>query len=334
MTSTYDYSDWNREKLIHIYKHLQAKKRTYEENRDYLFLKYILYGHHTSFSPFKLDHLSFKKAFSKENSLIKNDYLPYLEHIFSFYLNNDEELVRVPLTKIDTNPESILTSVHDFYYNLDKELFELFNSLYKKRKGTLVFQENRSFSRLLETSNIWISSIEKDNTVGDYVDTVHEYGHGIVDLASSRQGFNPVNNILIELFPLTFQTIYLLTQDELSDLRDDYLNNYKVVMLEYAEEIKAKYNIAIEFGDITSPFDLSCGIKTIWHQDLSVRDIKEAYKTSIGEYIIYVIGYILSQNLINLYFKDQEEFAYTLKNILKSNEHPLKIIKEIEKRTK
>lgn len=334
MASTYDYSDWNREKLIHIYKHLQTKKRTYEENRDFLFLKYILYGYHTDFFPFKLDHFSFKKAFSNENSLIKNEYLPYLEYIFSFYQNNAEELERVSLTKIDTNPESILTSVHDFYYNLDKELFELFNTLYKRRKGTLVFQNDRSFSRLLETSNIWISSIEKNNTVGDYVDTVHEYGHGIVDLASSRQGFNPVNNILIELFPLTFQTIYLLTQDELSELSDDYLNNYKAVMLEYAEEIKAKYNIASTFSDITSPFALSCGIKTLWHQDLSVKEIKEAYKTSIGEYIIYVIGYILSQNLINLYFKDQEEFTYTLKNILKSNERPLKIIKEIEKKTK
>lgn len=275
---------------------------------------------------------NFRTIYKNDFSILYDQYYDYLNDIFEFYkLFSEEEINMENYEHIVNNYEEVFTSVHDFYYSLDKDWFSYFNELYKKRHSTIELSNNRSFSVLFPCSKLWVANIEAKGTIEDYVNTVHEYAHGIDDVIANRVRTYSPQNIFIELFPTVCQMIYL---ENNRDIRNQievnkYLTNFRAQQISTAEEIKVKYNLISTFPNVTNARNLSRLIKRNLGEVISKEYLYLMFKNSIVESICYVYPFIIALELLDLYKTDRDLFKYKMNYIFTSKEHPLEMVKKL-----
>lgn len=332
MTTTESKYKWNKDTLKEAYNKLFFKEdRTEEEENELHFLECILDNSVTLDGMSFVDDIEFAEAFDEEAKTLMSDYTQYLSFIFDFYDNADPDIEQEKFEGFLFSEDDILASVHDFYYKLDKTWFNYFINIFKDRKDNLSFDKSRSFSHYFPKSDIWLANINRTYSIGDYVDGVHEYAHGIADQITGKIKVYSPNNILIEVFPIVCQLIYLYKND-LRGMQPEvskYINNYYATMINYAEEIKTKYNIAATFFHVKNPRNLSRLIKKAWNLSLKKEDIVSLYATPIEENINYVFPFLVAVELLELYTLDPELFKYTANKIITSDKDPLSLLDDL-----
>lgn len=332
MTTVKSEYKWNNEILKDAYNKLFFKQdRTTDEENELCFIGSILDCSASLEGISFVDDIDFSDAFDEEAKTLINDYALYLNYIFDFYDNADPDIEQEKFEGFIFNEEDILTSIHDFYYNLDKKWFGYFNKIFMERKNNLSFDKPRSFSHYFPKSDIWIANISRTYSICDYVDGVHEYAHGIADQINGNIKVYSPKNILIEVFPIVCQLIYLYKND-LKGMQSEvskYINNYYATMICYAEEIKTKYNIASTFFHVKNPRNLSRLIKKTWSLNLKKEDIISLYSTPIEENINYVFPFLVAVELLELYTLDSELFKYSVNKIITSDKEPLPLLDDL-----
>lgn len=333
MFTTNDKNNFKIDKdlLIKAYSNLVNKKRSVLEEKELLYLSLFIKDMNIPAS-IMANSDSFRTIYKNEFSKLYDQYFDYLSTIFEFYeLFGEEEIEAKSYENIIHSYEEIFTSVHDFYYSLDKDWFTYFNELYKKRHSTIEFSSDRSYSILFPCSKLWIANIEIKGTIEDYVNTVHEYAHGIDDAIANRVRTYSPQNIFLELFPTICQMIYL---ENNSDIRNQievnkYLTNFRAEQIFAAEEIKVKFNLVSSFPNVTNARNLSRLIKKNLGEVISKEYLSLMFNNSVAESICYVYPYIIALELVNLYKKDCDLFKYKMNYIFTSKEYPLEIVKKL-----
>lgn len=317
--------------LIDAINNLLTKKRTQSEEKELFFLSLFIEEIEipSSFSSLKDN---FRLVYKNDFNVLYDQYFDYLQDIFAFYdmYGDLEEQVR-SYECIVKSYEEVFSSVHDFYYSLDKNWFKIFNELYKLRHQTISLSNSRSFSVLFPESSLWIANIETKQTIEDYVNTVHEYAHGISDILDNRVRTYSPQNIFIELFPMVCQIIYLQNN---ADIRNQievnkYLTNLQSIQLSEMEEIKVRFNLITSFPNVTSSRNLSRLIKKNLGEVISKEYLNQMFSSSVAENICYTYPYIIALELASLYKTDLDLFKYKMNYILSSKEPPLEIVKKL-----
>lgn len=324
--------DWNYEKLKVIYEELKNKNRSSTEDREFQFLKTFI-DINESIDDIRFnDNTNFAESFRGEFKTLFLDYYQFLPYIFDYYASRDDEISLQTLSALPFTDEEVFQSAHDFYQGLDKEWFKYFNQIYKQRRDFFKFSDVRSFSMYLPSQKIWLANVTREGTIGDFVDTVHEYAHGIADQISTGIRVYSPSNILIELFPIVCQMIFL-NQNNIGALQVEiskYLNNYFKVMHNFAEEVMVKYNIAETFCAVKSARCLSRLVKRTWGFQLGKEDAQMLYSTPVEDNISYVFPFIVALELLDIYSKDPEKFKYLMNLILRTNDEPLDTLKKLK----
>lgn len=322
---------WNIEKLKSIRNALHYKKRTPEEEKEYqLLLSLLACGDTIEGFAFE-EAASFSDVFKSEFVTLFLDYYQFLPYIFEYYNGVNLDLDVQKLAQIEMSEDDILANVHDFYRDLDQEWLTYFNKIYRQRKDFLSFESCRPFSVYLSSSGIWIANLARTRTVADLVDTVHEYAHGIADqISPGIKAYSP-DNILLELFPIVCQLIYL-NQNDLPRLRVEitkYINNYLKTMHDFSEEILVKFNLAEAFGSVRNARCLSRLVRRTWGINLDKEEARILYATPSEENITYVFPFIVALELLDIYENDPDKFKYLMKQILVAEDAPLDTLKRL-----
>lgn len=310
---------------------LLNKKRTVSEEKELLYLSLFIDDVEipSSITP---SNDNFKMNYKNDFITLYDQYFDYLNAIFEFYqLFGDEIKNYENYENIVSSYEDVFSSVHDFYYLLDKDWFSIFNKLYKERHTTVELSNNRSFSVLFPSSQIWIANIEAKGTIEDYVNTVHEYAHGIDDKLVNRVRTYSPQNIFLELFPTICQMIYLENNTDIRNRVEvnKYLMNFRTQQISTAEEIKVKFNLISAFPNVTNARNLSRLIKRNIGEVISKEYLSLMFSHPLAESICYIYPFIIAVELVNLYNEDKDLFKYKMNYLLNSKDHPLEVIKKL-----
>ena len=321
----------DKELLIEASNTLKKKSHSTQEEKELLYLSLFINDMEIP-STIPSSNENFRITYKNDFNILYDQYFDYINAIFDFYLlYGDEEINVENYESIVTSYESVFQSVHDFYYSLDKDWFAIFNKLYKDRHSTVELSSNRSLSILFPCSKLWIANIEAKGTIEDYVNTVHEYAHGIDDAIANRVRSYSPQNIFIELFPTVCQMIYL---ENNSDIRNQieinkYLNNFQAQQIASSEEIKVRFNLVSAFPNVTNARNLSRLIKKYWEKTIPKEYLSLMYSNSLVESICYAYPFIIALELVSLYKQDIDLFKYKMNYILTSKEYPLDVIKKL-----
>ena len=322
---------WNLEKLCKIYTDLENKIRTPEEEKELTLLGTLIGVERENSGLIFNDNTSFSTAFHEEFVSLFNEYYQYLPYIFEYYDLADLDIEKQVFTFLPYTEDEILGSVHDFYLGLDKDWFKYFNKIYKDRKDNISFETIRSFSAYFPSSDFWLANVARSNTIEDFVDCTHEYAHGIADQIAPGIKTYSAENILIELFPIVCQLLFL-HKNNISGLQMEitkYINNYFKVMNDFAEEVRVKYNIAESFCSIKNARCLSRLMKKTWGINMRKEELEALYESPIELNINYIFPFIIALELIDQFNNDEDLFKYNMNQILRSTDEPLVTLKKL-----
>lgn len=226
--------------------------------------------------------------------------------------------------------EHILSMVDTFYKDFDDELYQYFLQVYNDRDGTVRCMPINENETKTDGTTLFIDGVKKNfisiyetTPVSTYACTVHEYGHAIANLinpevsyADREDLFTEVASIFPELVALydngfnfdTIQVLYSLYTTLVTYINSaEYLCLHTPIVNAWAEN---KHVMGNKFFD-----DLEEGY------DIDDECFEESLSTTIEDEGIYVISYIVSLELLNIYKKDKKQALELFKRFLK---HPAK----------
>lgn len=223
-----------------------------------------------------------------------------------------------PIDTYSLKDSTILGFTHDFYNHLDKEFASIFNRLYRERKNNFKFSKKRSGSFYIQELNYHYINVERDNTVDDFLNTGHEYAHGIVDNLFPRNYFES-NYPFIEFFPLFIE---FLMGDELNktfmDLEKDILYIRATTIhscLNYAKEIILEARYLAQLDIIKNKNETINDLAKFGK--IGKGSAKKIFNKPIMERLLYVTSFLTAIELYYLYLIDPELSIYISKEIIK-----------------
>ena len=147
-------------------------------------------------------------------------YMPYIKQFAKLKLSK-KELPDISIYEI--TPSLLLSFVHDLYNSMPPVIKSKFNKVFKERKDNLKFSEYRSTTIFIPHLNASYINVQVENTIEDFMNIAHEYGHAVADLLSCYYDYfaNPPFN---ELFSLIMELIAC-------DFIDDHYNVPKETIL-------------------------------------------------------------------------------------------------------
>lgn len=223
-----------------------------------------------------------------------------------------------PIDEFDNiTPSLIMSFIHDFFNSLDKEFAGEFNKIFRERNYNTRFTKTRSFSCYIPTLKYSYLNIAKNNTIDDFLNSVHEYSHGIADRIYYRgdYSFYP----FIELLPMFME---LIASDYLIEHYLDFEYNVGMALLAECKKILGyAKELSIESAYFANREDISSKSKVIKQISASTgktkKYVENMFKTPAIEKFTYTIPYMTIIELYYLYKLDPEYALYLIKIILK-----------------
>ncbi len=276
----------------------------------------------------------FSSRYLYDRNVLHEYYADYIGTIFDFYhVNMEMETDTIKLADFQPDYEEILNLLMDFFRKLDKDWYLLCQNLYKIRYSAISFQSIPSFSAFLPEANIWIANIKSSHSISVAVDLAHEFAHGIGDqLHHDIQKYSP-ENILLELFPLLCQSLfidYLIKIKYYPDEAKKFKKHVNQSILNQAEEICFKFNISQLFPTIKNARNLSRVIKRELNMSISKDELMVMYNQSVAHNIHYVYPFIICNELLSLVYEDFDYFKYATKILMKENEDVVDTIRKLK----
>lgn len=223
-----------------------------------------------------------------------------------------------PIDEFDNiTPSLIMSFIHDFFNSLDKEFANEFNKIFRERSSNTRFTNSRSYSCYIPTFKYSYMNITKNNTVDDFLNSIHEYSHSVADRIYYRGNYSFYP--FVELLPMFME---LLASDYLIEHYLDFEYNVGMAKLAglkkvigYAKELSIE---SAYFADREEILSKGKVVKQISASTGKTKKyVENLFKTPAIEKFTYTIPYMVIIELYYLYKLDPEYALYLLKVLLK-----------------
>lgn len=241
------------------------------------------------------------------------DFLPDIEIAFK-YNKLCKKLNAFQLSKKLISEEEIFPFINDFFKLLDKELYDIFNNVYKNRKDNFQISKNRSSTITIPGLDYSYINVEEGCSINNYFSSAHEYGHSIQDKLFYRTYTfdNYPFHELLAFFSEYLSILYYekLHPEDIDDIKRakhiflfTVINNIKRIMYYYYYSTtcsnSTKFRMTINLMRINKiPYGLA----------------KDTVKGSQYERFLYSIAFLTVIEL--LYTNDLEKSIFIIKRLI------------------
>ena len=275
----------------------------------------------------------FDELYSDDVRTIHLDYFHFLEPIMGYVDSNFQNITALkPYKETILSRDEMIELLFDFFHELNEKWFNNIYGLYNGDNSYIVFSENPSFSLYYPNVDSWVCNINKTGTIRECSDLAHEFGHGIQDSINENSNVYSPENILIEMFPMLMQTLFMdyLKKHgiEVEQCDTELFNTYNSIVNQ-ASSIVTKYQITDLVPNISNVRNLKRVLTRSWGTDITTAELTELFSESAKREMHYVLPYIVASNLYELYKKDQDLFMYYVNTILSEKEDKIEVVKQL-----
>lgn len=257
---------------------------------------------------------------------IRKLYNPYNKYIDSFTEeldSNYEELNYCECQNMKSlTKEDYLTLIGDFFKDLDEELFNNFNEIYKNKNDQIIFLGRNNEFGLGVTYTIpylnkqYVATyydVEKMSPI-EIITGFHEFGHGIASHMNYERYIK--EDTLKELETAFIEMISM-------DYCSKYFNNTDFYL-------QGLINLDVKYDDLFDYYELDEFSKEYDILSTNEEEIKKVLKRNsleeFREYYLnyniynkYLTAYTIALNLYVIYLEDKEKALWILKRIINNN---------------
>lgn len=248
-------------------------------------------------------YLSYDDVFKRKKSILNIDYIINDINIF-----NKSSIHYDVIDKLDFynySNDDLLSMTNDFYKELGKKYYKLFNDVY--HKSNLNCSDSNSTSSIFIDNSFYLS-VNKDGTVDDIVSFIHEYGHGISSLINHDHLYDSNKFLYREIDTLFYELIandYIINNIS----KRDGLNLANINLADYLEAannvMKCKKSLLFTSFMQKINKDYIIYKRCYLEDDINIES--------------YLIDYLFAIELHYIYKIDKEKTLYILDNIIKMN---------------
>lgn len=312
------YKKWNRRKMRAQQKYLKTRYDFTKDERflfDAQCLKDILAG---KVNPFSYS-LSFNDQMVDDAAAI-DLYYDFLDDICDFARVNTKKFDDIKVFEADPignlTPSLLFSFLKEFFYEFDKEFGTVFDYIHEERFNNLMFSSHRSISFHVPSLKYSYINITKNDTVVDFLNSVHEYTHSIVDYLCYRESegaypFCELVSLFMELIAADYMCeIYSGMEDDLNTIR---LAGAKNICI-FAENISIEKDYFYAYDGYE---DRKFVEDTIYNETgKSYKYIDEMFEKSAMEKLSYTIPYLTAIELYYLYKEDKKKCVDLIKYLM------------------
>ncbi len=231
------------------------------------------------------------------------------------------------IKRCSLSQDDILSLTHDFYRSLGSFYFGNFMKHFYRRKDHIVFRKYQEES-ICSGSSICLSSkpesfieVFRTYTIDDVLTTIHEYSHAI-SATINPANFDLAKNNFIETDTLFME---LIANDYLKSLTND-----KNLLITKAENHLQEISFALDLSDLISLVETEETLKSGYTSNrvmkkaaseecgihpMELENILQNVAMSSGN-VEYIMSYLLSIELYNIYKQDRDKALYLLKKFI------------------
>ena len=273
-----------------------------------------------------------------ENMSINNRYYELCNYFYNNslkYIDSRNKLFKLALKcsgeslnyTMDNN--YVIELIHSHYESLDKELFEVFKTIYDKQHIFVKYSDNidsfignisDGYCLYIPVLNKNYIEISNSEGVSKIINTAHEIGHAISNLYSPYSFNNRKDDYLTEVASLFFELIINYDVTKNISSFDSALINMETFDNYY------EYSLLLSFHNkiVNSWIDNNGVIDNSFYKELkskykiSKSDFKESINSTIKLDGPYIISYMVALCLFNIYKHDKKSSIEILKLIIKN----------------
>lgn len=222
------------------------------------------------------------------------------------------------IATIKNTREDILAFVFDFFQQFDKNYSRILNKIYNSNRNNIIFSKHRSVTFSLSHNQGYFINVEKNNSIEEYINGVHEFSHAIADYIKLRY-YTSSTYPFVEILPLFVEANALEYLGYLvPEYREDvytYKKSTLLTLLNMARKLIYQHDFYA--GSYTSNKLLGI-ISTMLKNHKSYSFSRDALEGSVNEKYMYLISYLVVIELLSC--KDFELAKHRLNKIIESNE--------------
>ena len=313
------YERWNRNKIREQLKYLQSLPSSKIDDKcleDIEHLKLLLDKNNT-FDCFDVSCSFREQMIDDANSM--ELYFDFLDDI-EIFVDNASIIKKSHYCYVDSYkdiPVSTLFSfLKEFFHDFDSEFGKAFDRVYAEKRNNLRFNEERSIQLHIPTLQYSYISIEKTNTLHDFINAVHEYSHAIADLICYRDPYSTypfaeLVSMFMELVAADYMMDCYMNMDR--DLNSIRINSCKDILI-YADNINIEKTYFYAYDEIDDRRKVINGMKNICGK--STQYVSRILEKTAMEKLSYTIPYMTAVELYYLYLKDKKETIHILKHLM------------------
>lgn len=314
------FKHWNTklmESQFAVLKSRPISKMDPQWYSDMINLRAILYPQNT-------ESLCFPQAATLREQLADDeealqDYCDFLSDIGVFAnegrpINSIDECLVYSVGNI--TPDLLFEFMKDFFHQFDNEFGRVFESIYSERYNNLQFSDLRSITYHIPTFKYSYINITKNDTLEDFLNSIHEYTHAIVDRICYRDQWNsyPFSE-LVSLFMELIAADYMIEiyEDVEEDLNILQINSCKSLVV-YAEHISIERDYFCACDERDEWKKVVSGIQSL--SGKSKNYIKKLLNKSAREKLCYTVPYLTAIELYYIYKQDKKACIELLKYLM------------------
>ncbi len=297
-------------------------------SEEFMILTYLL--KHDCKIAEKKEEREFAKVFAMNNHLFEDVYEEYMKYIL--VCQDNQRKVRVePYNSLEVSYEYIMAKLDNFMEELDPKWYDIFASLYNSRRDVIKLSYDSTGTLYLPASDLWLANVKMTDSIEDYANVALVYGEGIAEKLRRDYASSPDEAILIKAFAKTIQYLFMIKLDDFGIQREvtkfftkDYNDNTKRV-----NDVWRKYCIDTLVTEPKSAKEVASHIKQVFHKNISVESIEEAYRKSVKKDIQKIIADLILRELLLIYESDQEKFVHDMNALVSSEDSVDKTLKKL-----
>ncbi len=275
----------------------------------------------------------FDEIYRNDVQAIHLDYFDFLPSIMGYVDENFDKVMPnlFPLKKLAIDHVELVDLLFDFFEELDKNWFNIFYKLCAD-ENFIAFSENPSFSVYFPNSQTWICNVKQTGTIAEASDLAHEFGHGIQDVIGKKKKLYTPDTILVELFPLLMERLfldYLKRHGYAEDQCDQHLLLTFNSIINEASSVATKYEITNMLPTMSNIRNLRRVLRRKLDVNMSDEELMELFATSAKKEIHYVMPYIVANNLYNIYLQDRDLFVHHVNKLLNAKDNTIEVAQKL-----
>lgn len=229
-------------------------------------------------------------------------------------------------TGASINHSKTLSLVDKFYRTFDKDLYQVFSSIYGERQHNMRFLNRAQNDDKKSNGNtLFIGGVNKNfisvcdtSPLENYGCTVHEYGHAIHNIVNSDVPYSDREDFFAEVAAIFPELVALYeNKGNFDDLEAAYhLYTNVVTYLDSAEFLTLHTPIINAWAD--NKFVMSNKFFSELEECYEVDEecFEKALSTTIEDEGVYVLSFIVSLELLHIYKEDKRKALELFKKFL------------------